>query len=249
MATTKPTLQISARENAATALAADAASAAAVTPSRAYLTASVDTETGDVTETSRFKYLPGHPRQIRFDAKAGVFNIGGDKVIGKSISIIPMALRIFSDNILNMGRKIWAELFFVDDSGAVCAVLFHGYSVENLQKLNASLFYDDLKLTDVVLTVSAEKKQTIKNDKPAIYFIAEFNYDAANAEEVAARQQFAADFDIYRDETVTGAADLRISENYRLPEGYEPTRPQALRLEAAPGFEEGGHSGHYGKDS
>lgn len=213
------------------ALAADAATA---TPSRAYLTASVDTETGEVTETSRFKYLPGHPRQIRFDAKAGVFNIGGDKVIGKSISIIPMALRIFSDNILNMGRKIWAELFFVDESGAVCAVLFHGYSVENLQKLNASLFYDDLKLTDVVLTVTAEKKQTVKDDKPATYFIAEFSYTPADPAQVEARRQFAQDFDIYREEIVTGLADTRVVEGYRLPENFEPTRPQALRLEAAP---------------
>lgn len=234
MAITKPTRQISARENAATALAAAAASAAAATASRAYLTASVDTETGEIIETSCFKYLPGHPRQIRFDAKAGVFNIGGEKVLGKSISVIPMALRIFSDNILNMGRKIWAELFFIDESGAVCAVLFHGYSVENLQKLNASLFYDDLKLTDVVLTVTAEKKQTVKDDKPATYFIAEFKYAAAEPAEVEARQQFAQDFDIYREETVTGAADLRICENYRLPEGYEPYRPQALPLGAAP---------------
>ena len=34
-----------------------------------------------------------------------------------------------------MGRKLWAELFFADDKGAVCAVLFHGYSVENLCRL------------------------------------------------------------------------------------------------------------------
>ena len=220
-----------------TAPAAKAAIAAAATPSRAYLTAITDTDSGEVIETSRFKYLPGHPRQIRFDAKAGVFNIGGEKVLGKSISFIPMALRVFSDNILNMGRKIWAEMYFVDEAGAVCAVLFHGYSVENLQKLNASLFYDDLKLTDVVLTVTAEKKQTVKDDKPATYFIAEFKYDAADPAEVAARQQFAADFDIYREETVTGTADQRIIHNYRLPEGYEPYHPQALRLAAAPAAE------------
>ena len=212
----------------ATAEAAPAAveTAAALLPSRAYLTVSVD-DTGEIHETSRFRYLPGHPRQIRFDAKAGVFNVGGDKVLGKSISFIPVALRIFSDNILNMGRKIWAELFFVDEAGAVCAVLFHGYSVENLQKLNASLFYDDLKLTDVLLTVTAEKKQTVKDDKPATYYIAEFNYTAAVPAEVRARQEFAYDYDLYREETITGAADMRLVQGYRLPEGYEPHRQLA----------------------
>lgn len=195
-----------------------------VAASRAYLTAAVDEATGEITETPTFKYLPGHPRQIRFDAKAGVFNIGGGQVLGKSIRVIPMALRIFSDNILNMGRKVWAELFYVDAAGCVCAVLFHGYSVENLQKLNASLFYDDLKLTDVVLTVEAARKQTEKEGKPATYYIAEFSYTPADPAEVQARQEFAEDVELYREETLTGTADTRLVQGYRLPAGYEPHR-------------------------
>ena len=222
--------------------AAPAAPAAAVTPSRAYLTATVDEATGEVTETSRFKYLPGHPRQIRADLKAGVFNVNGDKVLGKTLSFIPVALRIFSDNILNMGRKVWAELFFVDESGVVCAVLFHGYSVENLQKLNASLFYDDLNLTDVVLTVTPIKKQTEKDGKPATYFIAEFTYEPvkpADQAEVQARQQFAEDFDLFREETLTGTEERRITQGYRTRplrgEGYQlPEQRAARQLTAAP---------------
>jgi hypothetical protein len=215
-----------------------AATAAAVTPSRAYLTASVDEATGEVVETSRFKYLPGHPRQIRADLKAGVFNLNGQEVLGKSLTFIPVALRVFSDNILSMGRKVWAELFFIDKSGAVCAVLFHGYSVENLQKLNASLFYDDLKLTDVELTVTPVKKQTEKEGKPATYFIAEFSYKAADPAEVQARQEFAEDFDLYREETLTGMADMRLVNGYRIPEGYQfPEQRAAKQLTTAPAAE------------
>ena len=47
-------------------------------PSRAYLTATVDEASSEVVERPRFKYLPGHPRQIRFNGKAGVFNVAGD---------------------------------------------------------------------------------------------------------------------------------------------------------------------------
>ena len=206
-----------------------AAPAAAVTPSRAYLTASVDEATGELVEASRFKYLPGHPRQIRADLKAGVFNLNGQEVLGKSLTFIPVALRFFSDNILSMGRKVWAELFFIDKSGAVCAVLFHGYSVENLQKLNASLFYDDLKLTDVELTVTPVKKQTEKDGKPATYFIAEFSYQPADPAEVQARQEFAEDFDLYREETLTGMADIRLVNGYRIPEGYQLPEQRAAR--------------------
>jgi hypothetical protein len=214
---------------------AAAATAASVTPSRAYLTASVDEATGELVEASRFKYLPGHPRQIRADLKAGVFNLNGQEVLGKSLTFIPVALRIFSDNILSMGRKVWAELFFIDKSGAVCAVLFHGYSVENLQKLNASLFYDDLKLTDVELTVTPVKKQTEKDGKPATYFIAEFSYQPADSAEVQARQEFAEDFDLYREETLTGTADMRLVNGYRIPEGYQlPEQRAAKQLTTAP---------------
>ena len=217
-----------------TASAAAAANAAIVTPSRAYFTASVNEATGEVTEASRFKYLPGHPRQIRADLKAGVFNLNGQEVLGKTLTFIPVALRVFSDNILNMGRKVWAELFFIDKTGAVCAVLFHGYSVENLQKLNASLFYDDLNLTDVELTVTPLKKQTEKDGKPATYFIADFSYKPADPAEAQARQEFAEDFDLYREDTLTGMADVRLVNGYRIPEGYQlPEQRPAKQLPAS----------------
>ena len=168
---------------------------------------------------SRFKYLPGHPRQIRFDAKAGVFNHGGEKVIGNTLSFIPLALRVFEDDILSMGRKLWAEVFFVDETGAVCAVLFHGYSVENLQKLNSALFYDDMQLTQVTLTAKATRKEN-KQGK-GFYYIAEFSYTPADPAEVQARAHFAEDHALYREETLTGAADVRLINGYRLPAGYE----------------------------
>ena len=201
-------------------------------PSRAYMVQTVDEDTGDLTETPRFRYLPGHPKQIRADLKAGVFNVNGQTVLGKSISFIPMALRIFTDNILNMGRKTWAEIYFADPAGHVCAVLFHGYSVENLQKLNAELFYDDLNLNEVLLTVTPSKKQTEKDGKPATYYIAEFSYVPAEPAEVQARREFAEDFDLYREETLTGTAETRIVQGYRLPARYQPEPP--AQLQAAP---------------
>ena len=210
----------------AAAVSPAAPAATLPTPSRAYLTATADEETGEVTETSRFRYLPGHPKQIRADLKAGVFNVNGEQVLGKTLSFIPVALRIFADNILSMGRKVWAELFFVDQSGAVCAVLFHGYSVENLQKLNASLFYDDLKLTDVVLTCTPQKKEN--KTVGGSYFIVEFSYTPADPAEVQARQEFAQDFDLYREETLTGTEERRITQGYRVPASYHAEQPAQL---------------------
>ncbi|SDY86783.1 hypothetical protein [Hymenobacter psychrophilus] len=194
------------------------------TPSRAYLTATLDEASGEVIETSRFRYLPGHPRQIRFDAKAGQFNINGMAQLGSSLSFIPLAWRIFSDDILNMGRKLWAELFYADDKGAICAVLFHGYSVENLYRLIEPLFYDELTLADVVVTVRAVKKETTKEGKKATYYIAEFSYEPAALAEIVARRDFAQDFPIWREETHTGTAELRTSHAYSPPPATTPAR-------------------------
>ncbi len=216
--------------------AAKAAPAAFVTESAATLTASarpaylvagVDESTGEETWSNRFRYLPSHPRQVRFDAKAGQFNINGTVPLGSSISFIPLAWRIFQDDILNMGRKTWAELYFADEKGAVCAVLFHGYSVENLYRLIEPLFYDDLTLADVVVTVTAAKKETTKEGKKATYFIAEFSYTAADVAETQARKDFARDFELWRAETYTGLADVKLAQGYTVP---QPTE-QPLRLE------------------
>ena len=193
----------------------------------AYLLEKVDETTGEVQQILRFRYLPGHPRQIRFDAKAGQFNISGITQLGNSLSFIPLAWRIFQDDILNMGRKLWAELFYADEKGAICAVLFHGYSVENLYRLIEPLFYDDLTLADVLVTVQASKKETTKDGKKATYYIAEFSYQPADPAEVQARQDFARDFPIWREETHTGAADVRISRGYCNPNA------EAAQIEAA----------------
>jgi len=196
----------------------------------AYLTERLDEATGELVQVPRFRYLPGHPRQVRFDAKKGEFNLGGVTPLGGSLSFIPLAWRVFQDDILNMGRKLWAELFYADDKGAICAVLFHGYSVENLYRLIEPLFYDDLTLADVLITVTAEKKQTTKEGKKATYYIAQFSYQPADPAEVAARQDFARDFAIYRAETYTGAVDMRLQHAYTVPrEDHDdtPTRPAA----------------------
>ena len=193
----------------------------------AYLVAGVEESTGEETWVNRFRYLPGHPRQVRFDAKAGQFNINGTVPLGSAISFIPLAWRIFQDDILNMGRKTWAELYFTDEKGAVCAVLFHGYSVENLYRLIEPLFYDDLTLADVVVTVTAAKKETTKEGKKATYFIAEFSYAAADPAEAQARKDFARDFALWRAETYTGLADVKLAQGYTVPQAAE----QPLRLE------------------
>ena len=171
--------------------------------------------TGEVV--NKYKYLEGHPRQYRFDAKEGVFNINGTEKMGRTLTFQPIAWRIFTDNILNMGTKNWAEIFFIDEKNCVSAVLFHGYSVDNIFRLIEPLYYDDLTLADVVITAIAEKKENTKIQPKGVYYIAQFTYKMADVEQTKALKQFAQEAKIFRQETLTDIANIKTAMNYYNP--------------------------------
>lgn len=169
-----------------------------------------------------FKYLEGHPRQYRFDAKEGLFNINGTEKLGgptngRSLTFQPIAWRIFTDNILNMGTKNWAEIFFIDEKNCVSAVLFHGYSVDNIFRLIEPLFYDDLTLADVVITATAEKKENTKIQPKGVYYIANFSYKLADPESTKILKAFGQSAKIFRQETLTDIANIKTAYNYYNP--------------------------------
>ena len=192
----------------------------AITPENApFATPAVDETTGElITPNAQpFKYLEGHPRQYRFDAKEGVFNINGTDKLGRILTFQPIAWRIFTDNILNMGTKNWAEIFFIDEKNCVSAVLFHGYSVDNIYRLIEPLYYDDRTLADVVITAVAEKKENTKIQPKGVYYIATFSYKLADAGQSEPGKAFARQHRIFRQETLTDIANVKTSQNYYNP--------------------------------
>ena len=182
--------------------------------------------TGEVV--SKYKYLEGHPRQYRFDAKEGVFNINGTDKLGRTLTFQPLAWRIFTDNILNMGTKNWAEIFFLDEKNCVSAVLFHGYSVDNIFRLIEPLYYDDQTLADVVITAVAEKKENNKIQPKGVYYIATFSYKLGDPERTAELKQFAQDHKIFRQETLTDIANIKTAFNYYNPFANAAEEPELL---------------------
>ncbi len=175
----------------------------------------VEESTGEVV--SKYKYLEGHPRQYRFDAKQGKFNINGQQELGDTLTFQPVAWRIFSDDILNMGRKNWAEVFFVDHKDCLSAILFHGYSVDNIYRLIEPLFYEDLSLADVVITATAERKENTKITPKGVYYIASFSYQIADKAKTEQLEAFAKDHPIYRRETLTDTCEIRVAGGFYNP--------------------------------
>ena len=175
----------------------------------------IDPVSGEIS--SKYKYLEGHPKQYRFDAKEGKFNINGSVKLSDTFTFQPVAWRIFEDDIMQMGRKKWAEIFFIDEKNCLSAMMFHGWSVENLFKLIEPLYYDDLTLADVVITATARKKENTKITPKGVYYIAEFAYAGADQTLTKELKEFAADHKIYRAETLTEVADIKVANNFYNP--------------------------------
>ena len=196
-------------------------------PVRAYLKEVADEVTGEIMLLPKYKYLEGAPKQYRFNGQNGQFNINGDQILldtkGKSIdsfSFQPIAWRIFEENLFARGRKeTWAELFFVDVKDCVCAIMVNNTTLEELRKLADNLFYDDLTLADIVLTIKPEKAENEREGQKRSWFIGRFSYQIADKAKVLEYKEFAEDFHIYRRDTLTDTAVyLAKSETFRLPE-------------------------------
>ena len=176
----------------------------------------VNKETGEI----EVKYRPGHPRQYRFDASRGMFNVAGNENLtkkGEALSFIPVAYRIFKDDILGYGLKSWAEFFFINNSGHMCSLLFHGYSVENLEKCTNDLFYDDVNLAQVTITATPiEKTKNSEGEgKGNKYFMAEFSYKVLTEEKQKEIKPLGEDLQIFRQDTLTGDCKLELSVGYK----------------------------------
>jgi hypothetical protein len=169
-------------------------------------------------QVSNIKYLPGSPRQIRFDAKAGSFNANGKEPLGTTLTFQPLAWEFFTADILGMGLKSWVELFFLDEKNRLCAILFHGNSVDSLRQVSVPLFYDDLTLADVVLTVTPEKKENTKITPKGVYYIADFTYRIADKQRTTDLAEYAESTNIYREETINDTRQGVANHGYRVPQ-------------------------------
>lgn len=185
----------------------------------------LDDETGEII--SRFKYLTGEPKQYRFNGQNGQFNIEGKKIIldakgqpTKTFTIVPMAWRIFEENLFGRGRKdLWGELFFVDEKNCVSSIMLNNTSLQEFLDLARELHYEEIPLSSISLTMTSEAVSSEKDGQKRSWFITRLTWEEAPKEDVQAYAEFSADYPIYRADTLTSTAVYKFkSENFYLPE-------------------------------
>lgn len=165
------------------------------------------------------KYIIGNPRQYRADCGKGKITINGEKTV-EHFTFQPIAWRFFSaclwSDLASGLVRNWVELFFVDENNCLSCICFHGYSRENILKMQTLLFYEDIALQDVEIGVRFEKRT--KKTGGETYYIAEFSYATKtkrNEEEKKEATNFAKKNKIYRTDSITENEVIQAKLNYR----------------------------------
>ena len=126
----------------------------------------------------KVKYMQGHPRVYRFDAKSGrVQDHNGDPLhkAGEPITLIPLSYRTFYAEMFEYSPRLWLEVFFLNAAGQVCTLLFHGYSSQQFIQACVSLFYDECAVNEVSFEITPMlREKTLEDGKKIKYYIADF---------------------------------------------------------------------------
>ena len=91
--------------------------------------------------------------------------------------------------------------------------MVHGYSVEHFFNMSQKLFYEDLKITEIKITITPQERQTAKGEK---YYIAEFEHEAADADYLKLAKVSIKDFELFREDTIQPTNTMIVWENYPL---------------------------------
>jgi hypothetical protein len=168
----------------------------------------------------RVKYHKGYPRNYRFNAKNGTLNYEDQEQItkpGSTFSLIPLAFRIFEAPLFSKKTRDWFEVFFLNQSGHLCGLLFHSSSVDRLQQAVAKhLIYDEISILDCVLTVRPIPRS---HQEHGPYYVADFLFEEMpqpakdKAQEI--RKAIPA---IYRDDTVSHPGFIKLQAGYQSPD-------------------------------
>lgn len=183
----------------------------------------------------KIMYHEGEPFEIRanMSASLGQFLAFGEKPLGKELSFVPLAYRIFSDELFKTSEEIasgtntskrWAEVFFLFEKNpgkwVVACTLFHNISVDQLFETMKPWRYEEnaegeaVDLTD--LQVGMKLVKTTSKGNGNNFYKAEFELKLADADFVKEAKQYADTVSLYRRQTLTGNATTLV--NVGLPE-------------------------------
>lgn len=189
------------------------------------------------TKIATVKYMEAYPRVYRFDAKDGLVKDHNGSPLMKSgdfLTIIPLSYRLFFAELFGYSPRNWLEFFFLNASGQVCSLLFHGYSTQQFEEECAALFYEDAAVNEAEFQIRPMQKEKMLEDGAKIkYFIADFRVKALTGKAIKKPAEIIESLPpVYRRDTTQGAQELLRWLGYpeKLPrvERVSATEPASL---------------------
>jgi len=173
------------------------------------------------------RYIVGEPRDYRLNLGNGVLTLGGGKQVTEpkaSFKVLPIATRCLEGTLFGQPAKKWFEVYFINEAGHLGQFMFHGFSVDNLNRASKELRYDETKLCEVIWTIRLVEKTN--QAQKSTYYMAEFSFEEVKAEDLPTLKALQGNIKdeyqhIYRQST-RGAKTL-YAENYS--DGTEAAKP------------------------
>ncbi|MFK7981620.1 MAG: hypothetical protein AB8G86_16680 [Saprospiraceae bacterium] len=123
-------------------------------------------------------YIVGQPRDYRLHLGNGVLTLGGGKQVTEpkaSFKVLPVSVREIEGAIFGQSAKKWYEVYFINEAGHLSQFMFHGFSVDNLNRASQELRYDETKLCEVIWNIRLVEKTNKATN--STYFMAEFSFE------------------------------------------------------------------------
>ena len=123
-------------------------------------------------------YIVGQPRDYRLNLGNGVLTLGGGKQVTEpkaSFKVLPISVREIEGAIFGQSAKKWYEVYFINEAGHLSLFMFHGFSVDNLNRASQELRYDETNLCEVIWNVRLVEKTNKATN--STYYMAEFSFE------------------------------------------------------------------------
>lgn len=147
-------------------------------------------------EVTEARYMKGAPREYRFSADVGKFYTQRkSKELGSEITVVPIMVNAFNAPADFMGNESYSgrpfvQLFFLNQKGSVCSLMFHSASARSFTTVAQDAFYDNLEITFNQLHMKAVK---VSSKGGREYYKLEFELKALDAKDSSEIQDLCAD--------------------------------------------------------
>ena len=192
----------------------------------------IDSASGELT---RLRYRDGFPKVYKLNlagivGKLSVLNEDDLTKKGEDFAFVPLAYRYFEGALFGQPWKKWVEVYFLNQYGWVCQLMFSAHNAENLINVFTDAeIYRDLQLGQFGINVKMNTRSvTLPNGETANYYVCGFSFYELNDEQQATNQAIFQTLTepLHRSDIADPVLQTLAAQNWNLRPAPEQTLPE-----------------------